>query len=166
MMDVSCWWPHKCDFRHVEINYEVRWRNRRRDFSLALRAWNKKVFLSGLTQPRYPGNSMGELCYCSRLHGDWSVCVYVCKCVIIKSNTGFLPGNRKVHDFTRLCWGLEMHGGRKFSSQRKVYVFCSKEYQQPWSCLQRVRWGWSSKGMHIPEGKDSYKWSQSAEKSV
>lgn len=29
---------------------------------------------TGLTRPRYPGNSTGELCCCSRLHGDRSMC--------------------------------------------------------------------------------------------
>lgn len=43
-------------------------------------AWNRRDRSTGLTRPRYPGNSTGELCSCSRLHGDWSMCVHECVC--------------------------------------------------------------------------------------
>lgn len=104
-------------------------------------AWNKRDRSTGLTRPCYPGNSTGELCCCSRLHGDRSMCasvrVWPCVCAreceheCIKSNTGFHVGNNKVRGFTQLCRGLEIHRGSTFSSQRKVYAFSSEECQQP-----------------------------------
>lgn len=103
-------------------------------------AWNRRDRSTGLTRPRYPGNRMGELCCCSRLHGERSVYVCVCLCgyKCIKSNTGFLSANNKAHGFTWLCWDLEIHCGSRFSSQRRVYAFCTEECQQPWGFLQRV----------------------------
>lgn len=71
-----------------------------------------------------------------------------------------------MHDFTWLRWGLEIHRGSTFSSQRKVYAFCSEECQQPWSCLQRVRVGGWVGGLGClheayinQKAKESYKWS-------
>lgn len=124
-------------------------------------AWNRRDRSTGLTRPRYPGNRMGELCCCSRLHGERSVYVCVCLCgyKCIKSNTGFLSANNKAHGFTWLCWDLEIHCGSTFSSQRRVYAFCTEECQQPWGFLQRVTG--SSWGIRKPE---FHKWSLKCKK--
>lgn len=90
------------------------------------------------------------------------VCMCVCLCgyKCIKSNTGFLSANNKAHGFTWLCWDLEIHCGSMFSSQRRVYAFCTEECQQPWGFLQRVRG--SSWGIHKPE---FHKWSLKCKKN-